>query len=65
MHVIDHTIITNTNQLNRVISYWRQRFGLRKEFGLLVSKIGGIDKLCAILCSYAKIDPINCENLDP
>mgnify|MGYP001770709814 FL=1 len=53
MHVIDYTIITDPKQLQNTVEYWRKRFGDRNDFDALIAKIGGIEKLCEILCKLA------------
>ncbi len=53
MHVIDYTIITDEEQLNKIITHWRERYGNREDFNQIMKKIGGIKKLCELFCQYS------------
>ena len=61
MHVLDYTIITDPAQLNNVINTWRTKYGNKSDFNQLIMKIGGIRKLCEVLCQYAGLGSTTCS----
>ena len=52
MHILDYTIITEQNNLEGIIRIWKNKYGTHNDFEKLIFKIGGIVKLCEVLCNY-------------
>jgi type II restriction enzyme len=61
MHVLDYTIITSPEQLNKIINHWNERYGDRADYNKLINKIGGVEKLCQIICMYIYNDSSQCN----
>ena len=60
MHVLDYTIITDRIQLHKVINTWREKYRNKSDFNQLIMKIGGMRKLCEVLCQYAGLRGASC-----
>lgn len=54
MHIIDYTFITNQEKYQKIMSYYKTKYGKMKDFEILKSKINHITAIEEFLKS---IDP--------
>jgi type II restriction enzyme len=54
MHVLDYTIITDTNRYNQIINEWRKKYGHKPDFNIMISKIIVFSNIAQVLHKYAQ-----------
>jgi len=54
MHILDYTVITDTNRYNRIINEWKKKYGHKPDFYIIISKIISFSEIVRVLYKCAQ-----------